>query len=189
MSLLQFLFSCWCTTILKFFETKFQHKIVSFPGAYHKIEHCSRFHTCFNEGTIPLNTPDKFTSLYLDVETMSARSSSALKVYTQILRLRENCSTKRNKRNDIPTMFPQSDTDSDSATSVAKSHPKKKSKSKRPFNSFKKHEPSNAVHNVTQDFTKRFLMSLPHCLPLHMGFHRLQNSSRAYCPLQFCLRG
>ena len=85
-------------------------------------------------------------------------------------------------------MFPQSDTDSDSATSAAKSKPKKESKSKRPFNDFKKHEPSNEVLNVSKEYTKRFLMSLPHCLPLHMGFHRLQNSSRAYCPLQFYLK-
>ena len=181
------MFSCYNNT--RSYKIKFTLKIVPFPGAYHKLEHCSRFHTCFNEGTIPLNTPAKFTNIYLDVETLSARSSSALKVYTQILRHRENSSTKRNKRNDIPDMFPQTDTDSDSATSVAKSHPKKKSKSKRAFNDFKKHEPSNAVHNVSKDFTKRFLMSLPHCLPLHMGFHRLQNSHRAYCPLQFCLRG
>jgi len=174
---------------MKSYKTAFQLKKITFPGSYRELEHYSLFYTCFIEGSLPLNTPDKFLRLTLDVDTMTARNSSALKVHTQILHIRDNCLPKTKKQNDLPSMFPQSDTDSDSATSAAKSQPKKKSKSKRPFNDFKKHEPSNKVLSVSKDYTKRFLMSLPHCLPLHMGFHRLQNSSRAYCPLQFCLRG
>jgi len=80
---------------MKSYKTAFPLKKLTFPGSYRELEHCSLFDTCFIEGSLPLNTPAKFLRLTLDVETMTARNSSALKVYTQILRLRDNYLPKR----------------------------------------------------------------------------------------------
>lgn len=66
--------------------------------------------------------------------------------------------------NDIPTMFLQSGTDSDSIIIEEKTiKPKKKIKSKRLFNDFPKHQPSNNVLLMDNKYIKRFCMLLAYC--------------------------
>ena len=59
----------------------------------------------------------------------------------------------------------------------------------RPFNSSPRHTASDALLQMHLPYVKKFIMALPHCLPMEMGFHRLHRTTHAYCPLQLLMKG
>ena len=73
-------------------------KKLEFCPSYDEMDHRYGLYECFLDGTLPINTPDKLLLVSQDAKSMNAKNSSALKVYTQILRHRDIRFAKKNEK-------------------------------------------------------------------------------------------
>ena len=149
---------------------------IKFPTSYLNEEYSIALQKCFLEQRyFPINTPDYLLEGPEDDDSMKSKKSSATKVYLLLMCNHTNC--------EVPEMFLSG------LKNRSRSSSPMKGKTQQGFNSNPRHTASDELLQIPLPYVKQFLMSLPHCLPLEMGFHRLQRSSFAYCPLQLIMKG